>query len=141
MRRRPFIVGALLLAGSSLWAAATEFRVVVNRENPVSAVTRDELSDLFLKKVTSWSSGTHALPVDQAEGAVRWAFARDIHHRSAAAIRAYWQQRIFSGRDVPPPERENDEDVLAFVRRNPGAVGYVSAAAATDGVKVLEVRR
>jgi hypothetical protein len=29
---------------------------------------------------------------------------------------------------VPPPEKNSDEAVIAFVKSNPGAVGYVSSA-------------
>ena len=50
---------------------------------------------------------------------------------------AYWQTLVFSGRDVPPVVRHSDEEVLSFVRTQPGAVGYVSAGASTEGVRVL----
>ena len=33
----------------------------------------------------------------------------------------------------------SDADVIAFVNANPGAIGYVSAAAASGSVKVLTV--
>jgi hypothetical protein len=46
-----------------------------------------------------------------------------------SAVESYWQQAIFSGRSVPPLEKASDAEVLAFVRANPGAVGYVSGGA------------
>jgi ABC-type phosphate transport system substrate-binding protein len=33
-----------------------------------------------------------------------------------------------------------DDDVVAFVKGNPGAIGYVSAGASTAGVKVIDVK-
>ena len=36
--------------------------------------------------------------------------------------------------------RASDDEVLAFVRATPGAIGYVSAGASTSGVKVITVR-
>jgi hypothetical protein len=56
------------------------------------------------------------------------------------AVKSYWQQVIFSGRGVPPPELESDEAVIRYVLRFPGAVGYVSGTADVRGVKVLAVR-
>jgi hypothetical protein len=56
------------------------------------------------------------------------------------AVRSYWQQRIFSGRDVPPPELDSDEAVVAFVARSPGGIGYVSAATKLSGVRELALR-
>jgi hypothetical protein len=47
---------------------------------------------------------------------------------------------VFSGRELPPPELENDEEVVRFVAKNAGGVGYVSPAANVERVKVLTVR-
>jgi len=52
----------------------------------------------------------------------------------------YWQQQIFSGKDVPPSNKSSDDDVIAFVKSNPGAIGYVSGSAAVAGVKVVAVK-
>ena len=60
--------------------------------------------------------------------------------RSVSAVRAYWQQQIFSGRNVPPVERPSDAEVLTFVKEHPNAIGYVSASTpAIDGTKTLPV--
>jgi ABC-type phosphate transport system substrate-binding protein len=56
------------------------------------------------------------------------------------AIDQYWTQSVFSGRAVPPPEKRSDADVVAFVRENPGAIGYVSQGASIDGVKRVTVK-
>ena len=58
---------------------------------------------------------------------------------TTAAVKSYWNQQIFSGRDVPPVEKKSDAEVLTFVRSTPGAIGYVSDAAAVDGVRVVTV--
>lgn len=111
-------------------SAQASFVVVVNVTNPASRIGRSELAALFMKKEMSWSDGTPAFPVDlPADDPTREAFTTAIHGKSAQAIRAYWQQQIFSGRQVPPPERDTDEQVLAFVRTTVGAVGYVRPTA------------
>ena len=129
-----------ILVGAVL-GTPPELRVVVNEANSVSSLSRQEISDLFLKKTSRWEQLGLVMPVDQPEGAaVRETLNREIHHKSLSAVRAYWQQRIFSGRDVPPPEKEGDAEVLSFVRKNPGAIGYISSTASAAGVKVVEVR-
>jgi ABC-type phosphate transport system substrate-binding protein len=52
----------------------------------------------------------------------------------------YWQQMIVSGRGVPPA-KTSDQDVLAYVKANPGAIGYVGADAPTEEVKVIALKR
>ena len=50
-----------------------------------------------------------------------------------------WQCLILRGREVPPPEVSSDEEVIAFVKSRPGAIGYVSSAARLDGVKEVSL--
>jgi hypothetical protein len=71
---------------------------------------------------------------------VRKRFSEAVLKRSVGAVRSYWQQRIFSGRDVPPPEVDSDEAVMAYVARYPGAIGYVSGTTKLVGVKELALR-
>lgn len=116
------------------------FIVVVNDANPTTALPRSAVALLFLKRA-AWGDGQQALPVDQPEDSeTRRDFTQLVHRKSVMAIRSYWQQQIFSGRDVPPPEKQSDREVLAFVRENPNAIGYVAASAVLgDGVKILNL--
>jgi len=130
-----------------LWSAAVAseapgaFKVIVNASNPATSVNRDFLAAVFLKKATRWEDGERARPVDlAADSTVRAAFSLRVLARPVAAVRNYWEQRIFSGTDVPPPELASDAEVVRYVEANPGAVGYISAGAASGAAKVLAVR-
>lgn len=144
--------GLWLLAGG-LGAAATRvrlaraegparpFRIVVNPGNQVSSLDRRFLSQAFLKKITSWDGGDPIRPVDlPANAEARRHFSEAIHGRSVSAVKSYWQQMIFSGRGVPPPELEGDEAVIRHVTRHPGGIGYVSPSADLQGAKVIQLR-
>jgi ABC-type phosphate transport system substrate-binding protein len=132
---------AVLLVGAGGPAAAADVVVVVNVANPVSSLPADEVSKLFLKKASKWPDGGKVLPVDLVEtSALREAFSKQIHGKGSAAIKAYWQKMIFSGQDVPPPEKSSIAEALSYVRGNSGAVGYAPAGADLGpGVKVLKV--
>jgi len=131
----------LLLSFMSIPSAKTTgFKVIVNPDTDVSSLTKKQVSRLFLKKVKTWDNDVKVVPVDLPSMAdVRGEFSKEIHGKSVSAVKAYWQQRVFSGRDVPPPEKESDASVVAFVRNNPGAIGYVSEDADVRGVKVVAV--
>jgi len=122
--------------------APPAFRVIVNSKNTLPSVERTFLQDAFLKKGTRWPNDTVIRPVDQIpSSSVRSKFSNDVVGRSVAAVKAYWQQRIFAGRDVPPIEVENDARVVEYVRRYEGAVGYVSGTASFDGTREIAVSR
>ncbi len=121
--------------------ARIEFVVIVNESNPMTDIGRDDLSKIFLKRSTSWPSGKTIVPVDlPIEDASRDAFSRAVLHKTINAVRAYWQQQIFSGRDVPPVEKSSEAEVLTAVKSEADAIGYVSAASILPpGVKRLTV--
>ena len=132
----------LLLSAARPMRAQSDysFIVVVNAANPTTALPRSAVAQLFLKRA-AWGDGQKALPVDQPEDSrTRRDFTQLVHRKSVMAIRSYWQQQIFSGRELPPPEKQTDREVLEFVRENPNAIGYVSAAADIGpGVKILNL--
>lgn len=133
----------LLLSGQPVATAQApaEYRVIVNSANPTKELTRSQVSSFLLKKKPKWDHGPDAAPADLAgESAVRSAMSEEIHGRTVASVKNFWQRQIFSGRDVPPPEMPDDAKMVEFVRGKDGAIGYVSAAARVDGVKVLSVR-
>jgi ABC-type phosphate transport system substrate-binding protein len=116
----------------------------VHVSNPTKQLSKQELSQLFLKKVTQWKDSHEAvLPIDLVDNSpVRQKFSESIHGREVAYIKAYWQKQIFSGREVPPEEKKSEEEVLKYVSENPGAVGYIAAATKIDAytnVKVVEI--
>ncbi|MEP6766376.1 MAG: hypothetical protein ABJB66_18835, partial [Gemmatimonadaceae bacterium] len=86
-------------------------------------------------------NGEAANPVYQSKEAdCRAAFDKFVLGKTVAGVETYWQQQIFSGREVPPPSRVGDERVIAFVKSTPGGIGYVSVGAPVVGVKVVPIR-
>jgi len=137
-----FLITASLLGSPSTGSTqgASGFKVIVNQENPVTALSRAEASQLFFKKTTRWEHGIQALPVDlNASSSVRATFSRAVLGRSTEAVKAYWNKLIFSGRSVPPPEMSSDALVVSYVQSRAGAIGYVSATANVGKVKVIRI--
>lgn len=146
MPKRILFLAATLALGlggapAASGANGSGYVVVVNPANPATGLTKAEVARFFLKKVTAWPDGKPVAAVDQARtAAVRQEFSLDVHQKDADAISAHWQVLVFSGRDVPPRIIRSDDEVLAFVRLNVGAIGYVSAGVSLDGVKKVAVR-
>ena len=131
----------LLLALSSRALEAQEVVLVAHASIKTEQLTVEQVTKLFLKQSAKWPDGTSAHPVDQQKTTgIRAIFSKVWLGRPVGAVETYWQQQIFTGKDVPPPTKASDDDVLAFVRATPGAVGYVSPSASTSGVKVVPVR-
>lgn len=137
---KKLILSTLFLFVASVALQAQNFKVIVNEANATTSLSKKEVSEIFLKTKSSWDDGSKIVPVDQtARSATRAEFSQEIHGRNVGAIRSHWQQASFSGAGTAPAERPSDAEVIAFVKNNPGAVGYISADADVSGVKVVAV--
>jgi len=138
---RFYLFAAIIgLISVNLWSQGKSgYKIIVNSSNPVASMSRDELSRIFLKKSSKFANGHSASPVDlPANSAIRETFSKDVHGKSTSAVDAYWQQLIFSGRDIPPAQK-GESGAVDFVRSNAGGIGYVSVGTDTEGVKVVSV--
>ena len=130
----------LVFLSSAPVAHAAGYKIVVNKDNTASALSKDEIAAMMMKKTSTWRDGTPVVPVDQPSASkVRVAFSVEILGRSTDAVKSFWRQQIYAGRATPPPEHATDDLVLKFVRRYRGAIGYVAESTHTDGVKVIDV--
>jgi hypothetical protein len=128
-------------SGTAGAESAPEFRVIVHPDNPSTGLSREFLIDAFLKRSTRWNDAEPIRPVDQrSDSFTRRRFSELILQRSVVAVKNYWQQRIFSGRELPPPELDSDEAVVSYVVKHRGAVGYVSGAAKLGRAKPVPVQ-
>lgn len=142
---RIFLAFVAIVATAAIAAPAAhaqgDVKVIVNSANPLSELQASEVANLFLKRALKFPGGGPAVPVDQAKNsAIRASFARTVLGRPVSAVDAYWQQQIFAGGELPPATKAADDDVVAFVKATPGAIGYVSAGASVAGVKVVSVK-
>jgi ABC-type phosphate transport system substrate-binding protein len=143
MRTRLLALALLFVVttGATTRRSDVNIVVVVNSANPTNALPRAKVAQIFLRQTDTWDNGTEILPVDQIDRSpAHIAFVRIVLGQSVSALKRYWQERIFSGNESPPPDRVTDADVLTYVRSNSGAIGYVVTG--TDlgtGIKVLVI--
>lgn len=134
-------VSALLVACITAGSARAQdgYRIVVNPNNPVSSLSRTQVSKFFLEKAT-WDDGAAASPVDLLPSSpVREGFSHDVLGVPIATAVDRMRDAAKATGTNPPPALATDREVLAYVRLKPGAIGYVSLAADVSGVKVVSV--
>jgi hypothetical protein len=145
---RQAVVAALLLlplaVGGPRRADAQpnqSFVVIVNAASPLQSMTREQVSNVFLKKPIALPGGMRAMPVDlDGRNRIRSEFSQSIHRKSMVAVGNYWKQQIFAGKEVPPPAMASENDIVTFVRGSPDAIGYVSADHPLGaGIRILRI--
>ena len=143
---RRFAAGvALVMALASLRGIPTihadsPFKVIVHPSVKGSQIARATLGSVFLKQLPRWGDGVPAKPVDQSmRSSIRLSFASEVLQRPLPELQFYWSRKVLAG-VAPPPVKQTDAEVTAFVESTSGAIGYVSAThVLPDSVRELVV--
>jgi ABC-type phosphate transport system substrate-binding protein len=134
---------ALVVVLTGAADAADSFVVVVNSSVTGTSMRRGDLAAVFLKKAVRWGDGSAANPVDQSgTSPVRKDFSESVLHMPVMAVVQYWGKQLVSMASSlrPPTVKASDGEVLAYVAKTSGAVGYVaSGAALPPGVKAITI--
>ncbi len=135
--RLPIFAGFLLLATSNLFAG--DIKVIANPSVRAESITSAEIKRVFLLERRTLKSGSPVTPVLLKSGATHQAFLQQYLDRSDDEVRTYYQGLVFTGKGSIPKQFSTDAEVVAYVARTPGAIGYVGSSAATEGVQVVSV--
>lgn len=120
--------------------ALGEVAVVANSSVGVSEISADELKRVFLGAKSSLSDGSAVEPVLMQSGAAHESFLKEYVGKTDAALRNHFKSLVFTGKGSMPKSFASDADVLAYVAKTKGAIGYVGNAAAAGSVKRLAVK-
>ena len=128
--------GWTILLGAS--AVAGDVKVIANPSVKVESLSARELKSLYLGEKSS-INGTHVEPVIERRGPAHEAFLRDYLGQTDDQLQKYYEALVFTGRGSMPKTVSSDAEVVAYVAKTRGAIGYVGTGASVEGVRTLAV--
>lgn len=138
-RRKVLLVAAGFMIFASANSLAGDVKVIANSSVKADTISAAELRHVFLKERNSLADGTHVEPVLEKDGPVHEAFLQQYLGGSEDDLQTYYRALVFTGRGAMPKALGSDAEVVAYVARTRGAIGYVNSAASAEGVKTLAV--
>ena len=138
---KKLLYALLLVASASIFVIQAKAQVIViaNPSVKASAVSKNDLKDVFTGAATALPGGGNVVPILLKAGTVHEEFLQAYIGKNDTAYRAGWRSLVFSGQASMPKSVEDDGAAVAFVAHNPGAIGYIDKGSPHEGVKVLEV--
>jgi ABC-type phosphate transport system substrate-binding protein len=133
----PIIAAGLALAAQG--AFASDVKIIANSSVGASDVSAEDLKNIFLSTKTSFGD-SHVEPVLEKSGAAHEAFLKDYLGKTDSALGSYYRGLVFTGKGTMPKTLASDAEVVAYVSKTKGAIGYVSGDASAAGVKTLNVK-
>ena len=133
----------LAVAGWSIFATlsslASDIKVIANSSVKADTISAADLKRVFLEERTSLADGTHVEPVLKKAGTVHQAFLQEYIGVCEDDLQTYYRTLLFSGRGSMPKTFESDAEVVAYITRTRGGIGYVSSGSSVEGVKILAI--
>lgn len=121
-------------------ASAMGVKIIANPGVATDSISSDDLREIFLQTRSSFSDGSTAVPVLERDGLTHQTFLRLYIGKDNTALQSYYRSLLFTGKASMPRSEASDAEVMAYVARTKGAIGYISDTTPTHDVRVLAVR-
>jgi len=130
---------AYLMAAAAMPALAADLVVIAHPGVPVSSLNKEDLKAIFLGDKTEWSNGKPIKIVVLEEGPAHKAFMQEVLGKTPVQFDNYWKKLVFTGKAAAPKSFSDSQQLIDFVSKQPGAIGYVEPNQASSAVKTLKV--
>jgi ABC-type phosphate transport system substrate-binding protein len=136
---RIFLVAASIAAFSLVSIQAAGVKVIANSSVADATVSVDDLRSVFLQEKDSLG-GSHVEAVMEKGGPTHEAFLKEYMDKSDSALQSYYRSLVFTGKGSMPKTVGSDAEMVAYVAKTKGAIGYIGGDAPAEGVKTLQVK-
>ena len=135
---KQLIILFLFLAGYS--CLAQEYTVIGNGTGSQSYAAA-ELKSIFKPRNSNWTSGRPVVIVlPGATSPIRDQVARDMYKSSFVAMQKYWLSLVFQGRFNAPVILNTDEETVNFIKKTPGAIGFIQDPALAPSGLLIKIK-
>jgi len=119
---------------------AAEIKFIANPSVKVAELTTEELKRVFLIKTNSLRDGSHVEPVIGQGSPAYEIFLKQYLGKNDSALTTYYLSLVFTGKALMPKLLASDAEVIAYVTKTKGTVGYVIASANTPGLRSMAIK-
>jgi len=126
----------ILLAAAPVAAGGSDFVVIANASVGDAKISRAELKQIYLGTKTSFDGHSVEAVIAQS-GTFHERFISACLGKTETGLRNYFRNLVFSGKGSMPRSFATSAEVVRYVSKTPGAIGYVDSGADLTGVSTL----
>lgn len=119
-------------------AFSQEVVVISHPSSQTAALSLPDLQAIYSGEKKAWANDVPIKVTTQVNALP--AFFDAILRVKASDFKKAWLRLVLQDGAKPPSDFTSDEEVLDFVARTRGAIGYVKAASVSDRVKVIAIK-
>jgi len=135
------LVRTVLACALVLWAgtALAAPILIAHKDVSVDAVSAGDLNKILLGKSANWPDGSRVVISMLKGGPIADEFLKTYAKKSPKQFGTFWKKAVFSGTGDMPAAFDTEADLIVFVSRTPGAMGFIDEATAHEDVKAISI--
>ena len=137
--RLPLLISLFAVAIGSPSTIFAEEAVLVNSTTAIITISEDDLKNYYLGKRSSWPDGSKVTVVVLKDGASHEILMKKLG-KSTSQFNTGWKKLVFTGKGSMPEQVSSEDELVAFVAKNPGSIGYANVGKVKDGVKAIPAK-
>ncbi len=130
------MITMVILMAMIVHASAGDVIIVTNKGVPQGAVNEENVKKIYSGYMFKWPDNqTIAMAVMEKTEAHK-DFLKSYVGKNESQFSSTWKKMMFSGQASYPKQFDSAQSLLEYVKKTPGAIGYVEKGTSTDGVNV-----
>ena len=115
-----------------------DYQIYYGLPNTDQEIDKRDLQKVFLGR-SSELGGKRVVLATLQDGTPHKEFTDSYLQMTPQQFTNHWRKIVFSGTGKEPHSFKSEAELVAFVSRTPGAIGYIGSGASPSGVKTLKV--
>jgi ABC-type phosphate transport system substrate-binding protein len=120
--------------------AVESIAIIVNNDGPLTHLSKAEVREIYLGEIRFVES-IRIIPIHSPEGPLKEIFLSTVIGWPSKSYKLHWTKKVFQEGLRLPPVKAHPEEIIEWVKEQPGAIGYVprELADGQSGVRILYV--
>jgi len=132
------VLTLLLTIGLTTTVWAADIALVANQSIPADSLSKSEVKGVFLTQKKSIEGVNVKLTILKDKDLTKQ-FLRTYVNKTPSQFKAFYKKLMSTGKANPPKKIRSEAEMISYIARTKGAIGYVSSGAVTDKVKIIQV--
>jgi ABC-type phosphate transport system substrate-binding protein len=121
-------------------AVHADVLIITNKDVKDTAITKEDLKEIFLGKKVQWTDNTKIRFVTSKEPDSHKTFLRTYINKSAKQYSNYWRKMVFTGKGKIPKSFTTSAEMIEYVSGTSGAIGYIGSSTTPANVNTINVQ-
>jgi len=118
--------------------ALADIYIIANADVPVGSLTPEEVKNIFIGQKKIWGNDLRVQVTLLKDYKPFDEFSKNYIGKSPNQFENWWKNMVFTGKGTMPKVFDNEADVLNFIAKTPGAIGYIATKPEAE-VSIIKV--